>query len=206
MSEGEIDRIRRDIAVIREAAGLDLPFGWEDVWLSLALVPCGLVMSAVGTLGPLSSARLAVLPTLGVILATVALRFRYRRSSGRSPVRRKEYDLGLTAGLLCALIAGGYLAWARHLGQPIQVTGGLAVAMTGGLCAVLGATGPGRRSCFAAAAVLFAYGLVIPLCTPRQVVIAGGAALAAAGLGVAAIQALQLRGLGGGAYEQPAAH
>jgi len=58
--------------------------------------------------------------------------------------------------------------------------------MTGGLCAVLGATSPGRRSsCFAAAAVLFAYGLVIPICTPRQVVIAGGAAMATVGLGAA---------------------
>jgi hypothetical protein len=193
MSETEMDRIRKDLETIREAAGLGLPFGWEDVWLSLALVPCGLVLSAVGALGPLSSARLAAVPTVGAALAAVALRFRYRRFSGRSPVRRKEYDLGLMAGLLCALTAGGYLAYARHLGQPTHVTGGLAVAMSGALCAVLGATSPGRRSCFVAAAVLFAYGLVIPVCTPRQVIIAGGAAVAVAGLGAAAIQVWQLR-------------
>lgn len=204
MSEAEIDRIREDIRTIREAAGLELPFGWEDVWLSLAGVPCGLVLSAVGALGPLSSARLATLPLLGVVLAAAVLRFQHRRSSGRSPLRRKEYDLGLATGLLCALIAGGYLAWARHLGRPTEVTGGLAVAMTGVLCAVLGATGRGRRSCFAAAAVLFAYGLVIPLCSPRQVVIAGGVALAAVGLGAAAIQAWQLRAAEGD-YE-PVAH
>ena len=110
--------------------------------------------------------------------------------------------MGLAAALLFALIVGGFLAWAQRLGQPIQMAGGLAVAMTGGLCAVLGATGPGRRSCFAAAVVLFAYGLVIPICTPRQVIIGGGAAMAAVGVGTAAIQTWQLRK---GAYE-PVAH
>jgi hypothetical protein len=60
MSEAEIDRIRKDINTIREAGGLDLPFDWEDVWLALALVPCGLVLSAAGALGPLNLARLAV--------------------------------------------------------------------------------------------------------------------------------------------------
>jgi hypothetical protein len=206
MSETEIDRIRRDIDVIREAAGLGLPFGWEDVWLSLAAIPCGLVLSAVGAWGPLNSARLAAIPTLGILVAAAGLRFRYRRSSGRSPVRRKEYDLGLVAALLYALIAGGFLAWARHLGQPMQVTGGMALAMTGGLCAMLGATASGRRSYFVAAAILIAFGLVIPVSTPRQVIIAAGAGLAATGMGAAAIQAIQLKSFGGGAHEQPAAH
>jgi hypothetical protein len=204
MSEAEIDRIRKDINTIREAGGLDLPFDWKDVWLALALVPCGLVLSAAGALGPLNLARLAALPTLGIVLAASVLRFQHRRSSGRSPVRRREYDLGLAAGLLCALIAGGYLAWARQLGQPTEVTGGLAVTMTGGLCAVLGATGHGRRSCFAAAVVLFAYGLAIPECSPRQIVIAGGVAMAAVGLGAAAIQARQLRAAEGA--HEPVAH
>src|SRR5690348_6592623 len=131
MSEAEIERIRRDIEVIREAAGLELPFGWEEVWLSVALVPCGLVLSAVGAWAPLGSARLGLLPALGVVLASGVLRYRYRKSSGRSPVRRKEYDLGLAAGLFYGLIAGGFLAWARRLGEQTLLTGGLAVTMAG---------------------------------------------------------------------------
>src|SRR4051794_7212436 len=103
MSEADIHRIRKDLDTIRAAAGLELPFGWEDVWLSLALAPCGLLLSAAGALGPPGSERLALLPALGAVLAGVALRYRYRRNSGRSPVRRKEYDLGLVAGLLCTL-------------------------------------------------------------------------------------------------------
>lgn len=206
MSEAEINRIRRDIEVIREAAGLGLPFGWEDVWLSLAVAPCGLLLSAVGAWGPLGSARLAVLPLLPIVVAAGVLRYRYRRSSGRSPVRRREYDLGLATGVLFALLAGGYLVWARRIGQPTGLTGGLAVAMTGGLCAVLGATSPGRRSSYAAAVVLIAYGLIIPLSTPRQIVIAGGAAMALTGLGASAILALQLRHVEGSAHEQPAPH
>jgi hypothetical protein len=201
LSMSEIDRVRKDLETIREAAGLDLPFGWEDVWLSLAAIPLGGILAALGAFSPLRHARLAIIPALLLLLGAAALRGRYRQSTGRSPVRRKEYSLGLGAALLFAIIVGGFLAWAQHLGQPIQMAGGLAVAMTGGLYAVLGATSPGRRSSFAAAVALLAYGLVIPVCSPRQVVVAGGVTMAFIGLGAAAIQASQLRK---GVYERVA--
>ncbi len=53
MGESQLDRIRGDLETIREAAGLGLPFGWEDVWISLALVPCGVILAVVGTFAPL---------------------------------------------------------------------------------------------------------------------------------------------------------
>src|SRR4051794_27363639 len=122
----EIDRIRKDLETIREAAGLELPFGWKDVWLSLAAIPLGGVMAALGALSPLRYTRLAIIPALLLLLATAVLRGRYRQSTGRSPVRRKEYSLGLGTAVLLTLIVGGFLAWAKHLGQPTQMAGGLA--------------------------------------------------------------------------------
>src|SRR3954447_19888780 len=118
MGEAEFDRIREDLETIREAAGLGLPFGWEDVWLNLALVPCGAILSAAGAFGPAEAARLAAMPVLGVVLMVVGLRYRFRRSTGRSPARRREYDLAIGAGLLYGLLTGVFLAWARSSGQP----------------------------------------------------------------------------------------
>ena len=204
MSNADLDRLRNDIESIREVAGLGLPFGWEDVALSLALAPCGVALALVGAFAPQGYARLGLLPALGVVLAGVSLRIRFRRGTGRSPARRREYTLGLAAGLLYGTLAGAYLAWARSVGEPTRMTEALAVSLAGGLCAVLAMTGPGRRSLFAAAATLIAYGLVLPFCSPRQVVVAGGVAVALAGLAGAAIQAWQLRAIGGG--HEPAAH
>ncbi|MDR3633242.1 MAG: hypothetical protein P4L84_05350 [Isosphaeraceae bacterium] len=193
MGQAEIKRIREDLETIREAAGMGLPFGWEDVWLNLALVPCGLILSTAGAFGPPESRMLMAMPGLGAVVAVVCLRYRFRRSTGRSPVRRREYDLALGAGLLYGVVAGVFLAWTKSSGLPTRMTGGVATAMAGALCAVLAATSPGRRYWSAAALVLIAYGLVHPLCSPRQLVVAGGAAMAVSGLLAAAIQAGQLR-------------
>jgi hypothetical protein len=76
--------------------------------------------------------------------------------------------------------------------------------MTGALCAALALSSPGRRSYFAAAAALLGYGVLIPICSPRQFIIAGGVAMVFTGLATAAIQAWQLRSAGG-RYE-PVAH
>jgi len=196
MGEAEIDRLRADIATIREAGGLDLPFGWEDVCLNLALAPCGAILAVAGAFGPPEAGPWAVTPVLGVVLGVVCLRYRFRRSTGRSPARRREYDLMLGAGLLYGLLTGVFLEWARSTGQPAGIAGGCATAMGGALCAVLASTSPGRLYWSAAAVDLIANGLVYPLCSPPQLAIVGGVGMAASGVAAAAIQASQLRRIG----------
>jgi hypothetical protein len=193
MGEIGLDRVRSDLDVMREAAGMDLPFGWEDVWLALAIVPCGAILAGAGAFTPLEMARWAVAPTLLVLLAAVGLRIRFRKSSGRSPIRRREYTLGLVTGLLCAGMAGLFLVWGRRSGVPTSLLGGAVVAFTGVLCIVLALTAVGRRSSFVAGVALIVYGLIIPVSTPAQVVLGGGVAMMLTGLGAAAIQAYQLR-------------
>ena len=39
MSVSELERVKEDIATIKEAAGLELPFGWDSVWLNLIGLP-----------------------------------------------------------------------------------------------------------------------------------------------------------------------
>ena len=193
MSQAEINRIREDLETIREAAGLGLPFGWEDVWLNLAGVPCGLIVSAAGVFGAPEWRSLMAMPALGVVVAAVGLRYRFRRSTGRSAVRRREYDLAFGAYLLYGVLTGVFLAWAESSGQPTRIMEGFATAMGGALFAVLAATSPGRRYWSAVAVVFIVYGLVQPLCSPRQLDVAGGAVLVVCGLLTAAIQAGQLR-------------
>jgi hypothetical protein len=104
MSRSRPDRIRGDLETIREAAGLSLPFGWEDVWMGLALVPVGATIALAATFAPLRVVRLVmVLVVVVALAATAGLRIRFRRSTRRSPIRRREYTVALT-GLLTALI------------------------------------------------------------------------------------------------------
>jgi hypothetical protein len=205
MSDGQFERIRDDVEAIREAAGLGLPFGWEDVWLSVALGPGGVILALAGAAAPLGYVPFFALPIVVLaMVAVVALRVRYRRGTGRSAMRRREYSLGIAGALLMGLLAAGYLGWARSAGISSQVVGSVAVSFTGAMCAVLGLTSSGRRCMFPAAGALLAFGLVMPLCTPRQIVIGGGLAMAIAGLAGAAIQAWQLRAFE--ANNEPAAH
>ncbi len=39
MSINELERVKQDIATIKEAAGLELPFGWDYAWLFLFAPP-----------------------------------------------------------------------------------------------------------------------------------------------------------------------
>ena len=73
MSQAEINRIREDLETIREAAGMGLPFGWEDVWLNLAGVPCGLIVFAAGVFGAPECRTLMTMPALGALVAAVGL-------------------------------------------------------------------------------------------------------------------------------------
>jgi hypothetical protein len=126
MSVNEIDRVKEDIEVIKEAAGLELPFGWEDVWLSIYLIPVG-VWLAIWRFLPFQPSRLwRVLPVAVLGIVYVFLRIKYRRSTGRSPVRRRGYSVVLFLTPLCALCAGGYFVWVIRSGRDfVSAVGGM---------------------------------------------------------------------------------
>ncbi|HEV3121145.1 MAG TPA: hypothetical protein VGY53_04555 [Isosphaeraceae bacterium] len=190
---------------VRQAAGLELPFGWEDVWLGVALGVGGAIMAMLGAVAPLGYVRyVGVAVAVLAVAAILVLRVRFRRGTGRSTMRRREYSLGIAGALVTGLLAAGYLAWARSVGVSSQVVGSVAVSFTGAMCAVLALTSPGRRCVFPAAGALLVFGLVLPLCTPRQVIIGAGVSMAIAGLAGAAIQACQLRAQE--ADHEPATH
>jgi len=126
MSKQELERIKEDIEIIKGAAGLELPFGWEDVWLSIYLIPVG-VWLALWRFLPFQLSRLwRVLPVAVLGIVYVFLRIKYRRSTGRSPMRRRGYSVVLFLTPLCGLCAGGYFVWVIRSGRDfVSAVGGM---------------------------------------------------------------------------------
>src|SRR5882724_7698341 len=154
VSMSEFERVRDDLAVLRGAAGLELPFGWEDVWLGLAMVPAGAFLAAWGAIGPSRYLRLGIVPILLVAAGLAGLRYRYRQATGRSPLRRREYTFGLATAAAVGFLAWAFMRWEQGLGVPLPLVGAAAVFFAGVICIVLALSDPGRRSGWAAAVVL----------------------------------------------------
>ena len=56
----------------------------------------------------------------------IFLRIKYRRGTGRSPVRRRGYSVVLFLTPLCGLLAGGYFVWVIRSGRDfVSAVGGM---------------------------------------------------------------------------------
>jgi hypothetical protein len=174
---------------IEEAAGLNLPFGWRDVWLALGLVPCGLVILLWALVGPWDYVFISLVP-LG-ILALVAVGFQvgqYHRGGKSRAVRHEWIATGLAALAFAVLIL-----WEKWLALPAMAVRGAAFIIAGGLCLAIAVTNRQRRVGLAPAVALVPFGISLPLCTQQQVALIGGIAVAVAGIVAAGILAGQLR-------------
>jgi hypothetical protein len=175
--------------VIKEAAGLNLPFGWRDVWLALGLVPCGIVILLWAIVGPWDYIFVSLVP-LG-LLALVAVGFhvvQYQRAGMSRPLRHESFATGLAALAFALLIL-----WEKRLSLPAMPVRGAAFIIAGVLCLVIAVTNRQRRVNLAAAVALVPFGISLPLCSQQQVALVGGIAVAAAGVVAAGILAGQLR-------------
>jgi small-conductance mechanosensitive channel len=189
-----VARIRSDLETIRRAAGIELPFGRVDVWLNLALVPAGAALAGWAMAAP--AARLVpygALPAILVSCALVWLRYRYRRATGRSAARRREYTFHIALMVALPLVVLAYLAFERRLGVPPVTRGASAVFFTGVMSVVLGAADRGKRSFIVSGLVLVLWAPLIPYSSDREVAAGAGIVMALAGLGGAAVQDYQLR-------------
>jgi hypothetical protein len=205
MRESQLDRMRGDLETIREAAGFSLPFGWEDVWFQLAQVPCGVILAFLATFAPLNYVKLGFLVLMAVaLIGAMSLRVRFRRSTGRSPVRRREYTIALAAAPLVGLLAGYHLIWGEAHGVSPLVIGGVLISCIGGGLALLGLTGRGRRAALGAAVPLLVFGFVLHRLSHRQLFVGAAILVALIALLTSVIEAVQLRSDGGG--HEPAAH
>ena len=193
MSRADLDRVRADLAAMREAAGFDLPFGRTDVRLSLGVAAAGAAVAGWAAFVPWGQRWGTLAPLLLLVAAYGVTGRRLARDRGREPARWRELRLTLIAAAVIGPVAVGYLFWEKSLGVPRNVTGAAAVVFFGAAALVVGLADRARRHYLASAGYVMALGLAIPLLRPGQVPIAAGLCLIAAGLSTAAVQAWQLR-------------
>jgi hypothetical protein len=189
MSDAELSRLRHDLDVIQHAAGLELPFGWWEVWQTLGLVPSGAIIVAWAAFGPWDYILVSVLPC--ILLALVAAGrsvLQYRRHLGGHQERKVE----LIATVIFIVAIACLIVWEGTLGLPKGAVRGAAFFLAGAMCIVLACTSRARRAYFAGVA-LIPFALALPLCTTQQIVLVGGFAMMAAGVIAATIMAGQLR-------------
>ena len=196
MSEAELRRLRDDLNTMHQAAGLTLPFDWPDVWLTLGLIPAGAAMALWGAFGVEQFLLAALVPAL--LLALVSgIRWgkRWRKEGNRQAWRRETTFAWITA-ILFGLGIAGYILWGKQVGLSVASLKGAGMVAFGLVSGVLALSSPARRFYLAGVVALIPLGLVIPFCSSRQTLLAGGVAMIVAGLMAAGIQAWQLRDLG----------
>jgi hypothetical protein len=194
MTGHELERVKRDVEVIKESMGLELPFGWEDVWLNVCLVPLG-VWLATWSLLPYQLSRLwRILPAAILALIIVLLRVKYRRSTGRSPVRRRLYSIWLLACPILGLCAFGYLVWVVRSGHDFVFAVGGVWFIAGLMLLVFALAQPGWLSGLGWAIPMILCGITITIWPVLNVLETNvGVVLIVAGSATAVIQAYQLR-------------
>jgi len=193
MSETGLNRVRDDLATIKQAAGLELPFGKEDVRLGLWSAIIGVFVTACAVFSPWEYRRMIFVPIGLAVLLTVWTSIKMRQQRTKQPGRwREQRTIGI-AVLVFLPLAIGYKYWERASGRPGEMVGAASVVFFG-VGVLVAAVIEKKRLYYAGGAIpLMAVGISIPLCTPRQVMIAAGLCWITGGLAVAAIQAWQLR-------------
>jgi hypothetical protein len=196
METPELNRLQSDLTTMREAAGLELPFGWEDVWLTFAVGVMGAIAFAWAMLVRQWPNYWGFVPMLVIgIPCAVWLRVRYRRGTARSPVRRREYSASLVLMIVAVSLAIVYRLWASHLGLPFRVI--QAMFFVGCGCALVVPVILDRRrvAILPFSVCLMVAGLVMPwVKVPAPAIV--GLAIAIAGPASALVAMHQLRRAG----------
>jgi hypothetical protein len=174
-NKNELERVKKDLEVMQEAAGLELPFGWEDVWLYAVGAPAyGIWVILWALLLPggeamnLLKMMLACVPALPAIGMYVFLRYKYRRGSGRSAIRRREYSSELIGMAIIALFLIPYGVFLLLMGCPKPFFLGMMWFFLGMMVAVMAFPKPGRLHSLGGAIGMMACGVVIPLCSVKR--------------------------------------
>ncbi len=132
MSVNEIERVKQDIATIKEAAGLELPFGWDYVWLHLFGFPAmGVWFLAYWLISDSPSRMIMAVPIVPMLAALGYLRFKHRRSTGSSAIKRREYGMNFYANIFLGGVLLVFLTWARRAGIDTTYLGSGLVTMCG---------------------------------------------------------------------------
>ncbi len=193
MTPNEITRVKQDLETVRQAAGIGLPFGREDVIVELVMAGGLAVFGFLSVFVRAYWLFLAILPALGaLVVSQTLLRLKYRRSTGRSAVRRRQYTAGFAGGLASMALLltfhwSGLAHAHRHLVYAAFACGSGVALM------IVGIADSGQRGYVGGAAGLLVAGLGIVFFYETHAIAVVAAALAGGLLADAAIMIYQLR-------------
>ena len=194
MNKSDLERVENDIEIIKEAAGLQLPFGWEDVWLNVYLIPVGVWLAIWGFLPYQLSRIWRILPVSVLAIVYVFLRVKYRRCTGRSPVRRRSYSIVLFLTPILGLCAFGYLVWVVRSGHDFVFAVGGMCFFAGLMLLIFAFAQPGQLFNLGWAIPIILCGIAITIWPVLNVLSTNvGILLIIGGLATAMIQAYQLK-------------
>jgi uncharacterized membrane protein HdeD (DUF308 family) len=132
MNSNELKKMKEDMEVMKESMGLELPFGWDTVFVSLVLLPAAGIWCLFYMLISEQPSRLwAAIPLVIPFAAMGYLRFKYRRSTGRSAIKRREYGFNFYGSIVLGAVSAGYFIWAMRVGLDIVYLAGGLLLMCG---------------------------------------------------------------------------
>jgi hypothetical protein len=195
MDQPEITRLREDLEVMRQAAGVDLPFNRRDVWI-MTPVTCltGVAVALMGWWVPPQQSWMAVFPAAVLIGVWLWLARGARQCRAAEPVRWREQRYGLLWLFVFAPLFTGFVLLEVAMGMSRVAVTASATSLLGLAVAWFAVIDRTRRYYLGVALPLMALGLAIPFCEPHQIRGGAGLMVIAAGLATAAIQLWQLRG------------
>jgi len=203
MSNLSVDRVREDLAVMRQALAKQLPYGPKQVRDSLILALAGAAIAATTGLtsiaalpaasgSPRNLLYVALIAAPGLLLVFAAGATAYRQKSAH-PLDWREARKGLLLLLLAFPLIFGFLHWFARNGQPAATFVSAGVVFSG-LFWLLGSFYDERYHHFWGWGIsTLLFGAVMPLGGYHTAGIFAGCWLLLGGLSTAGIMAWQLR-------------
>ncbi|MGO9115597.1 MAG: hypothetical protein ACLP9L_40840 [Thermoguttaceae bacterium] len=203
MSNANVDRVREDLAVMRQALGKQLPYGPKQVRDSLILAVAGAVIAAITGLTGIAAlpaepgsprnllyGALIVAPVL--LLCAAGGATAYRRKAAH-PLAWRDMRKGLVTFVLVLPLFFGFLYWSAKNGQPVATFINAGVIFSG-LFWLFGAFCDERyRYYWGWGISTLLFGAIMPLGSYQTAGIFAGCWLLLGGLSTAGIMARQLR-------------
>jgi|GEM_PF-2913628 len=194
MESANWDRLRADQQAIRQAAGVDLPFGRVEVLGNVVIAGWALLLAVWATFVPEEPRWLLMAPVwLLLPILLVASGVTYRRR-GAQPVAWREFRYSLIAGGVFFLAVLADRAWATWIGKPVVLGTEAGVFVIGLGVTITAVAHRNRISYLGIALPIMALGLALPWCdTMRQKLFVVGLVACYGALATSALQALRLR-------------
>ncbi|HEY2839311.1 MAG TPA: hypothetical protein VGJ26_09190 [Pirellulales bacterium] len=194
MESADWDRLRADQQVLRQAVGVDLPFGRFEVIGTLVFAAWGLLLAIWTTFAPSEPRWLLLGPVwllIPMLLVTVFISYK-RRSV--APSAWREYRYSLIAGGVFFLASLADKAWAAAVDRAVILPQEGAVFVIGLGVTITAVAQRNRLSYLGIGLPIMALGLVLPWCETMPQKLTGiGMTIFYGSLLTAALQALRLR-------------